>query len=265
MSVEGAAATQMLDELFGQQLAGPRQLHSLDDGPGSAEAGDALLEVLDGFRRYRPGDPSIVFSLDGIAEAPARRLLDVLGEGEVTLTVVGNREYRVRETALHGLWRVQVRDGDEVIAELLEIADVPAVVRAANQTGTHAELSIGDPPKEAMNVLPVLAELRHRSQTWRPGVANHVVSFTLLPMNDADMKHLAQQLGHGPVRGESKGYGRCSVELTGHRNVWCVQHFNSVGALVLDTLEVGDVPVALTAGAEDFEDSATRLAELLGA
>ncbi len=257
---------ELLDELFGKQLSSRTELHHLDDGEGSKEAGDALLEVLDGLRTYRLGSPPLVYALDSIPPAPLHRLIDVLGQGEVTVTVTGNRVYRIRETALPGLWRVQVcGEGGEVDAELLEIADVPTVVRAANASGTYGEVSIGEPPKEAMNVLPVLAELRHRAQGWRPGVKNHVVSFTLLPMNAADMAHLERQLGHGPVLGESKGYGRCRVELTERRNVWSVQHFNSTGALVLDTIEVGDVPVALTAAQEDFEDSAERLAQLLGA
>ncbi len=259
MSNEPAARVDALDELFGAELASHAQLHSLDDGPGSPEAGAALLEVLQALRSYRPGQPPVVFSLQSVAGPPLARLLDVLGEGEVTITVTGNRAYRVRETALAGLWRVQV-DG----AELLEVADVPSIVRAANQTGTHAEVAIGEPPTGAINALPVLAELRHRAQAWQPGKPNHVVSFTLLPMNDADMKYLEQQLGHGPVLGESKGYGHCRVELTQRRHVWSVQHFNVGGTLVVDTIEVGDVPVALTAAPEDFEDSAERLAQLLG-
>ena len=257
-------SVEMLDELFGRELAGKRPLHLLGDGPGALEAAAALWQIFDGLRNYRVGDRSIVFTLDGVGDEAVLSLLDVLGEGEVSLEVQGNRYYQAKETALAGLWRVKVTEPDGSVTELLEVADVPAIVRAANGTGTFNELSIGEPPQDAMNVLPVLAELRHRSQRWRLGVPNHVVSFTLMPMNAPDMKHLEQQLGHGPVRGESKGYGRCKVELTAHQNVWSVQHFNSTGALVLDTLEVGDVPVALTAGAEDFEDSATRLAELLG-
>jgi hydrogenase-1 operon protein HyaF len=35
--------------------------------------------------------------------------------------------------------------------------------------------------------------------------------------------------------------------------------------VILDTLEIGDVPVAVTAANEDFEDSAERLAEILEA
>jgi hydrogenase-1 operon protein HyaF len=114
-----------------------------------------------------------------------------------------------------------------------------------------------------MNVVPVLAELRHRSQTWTPEQPNHVFSFTLLPMTEADMAFLEARLGHGPVRGESRGFSRCRVELTAVRNVWSVQHFNAMDKLILDTLEVGAVPTALAAGGHDFEDSATRLGEWL--
>jgi hydrogenase-1 operon protein HyaF len=75
------------------------------------------------------------------------------------------------------------------------------------------------------------------------------------------MAWLEQQLGHGPVRGESRGFGTCRVELTGVRNVWSVQHFNAMDRLILDTLEVGDVPGAICAGPADFEDAAIRLRE----
>jgi hydrogenase-1 operon protein HyaF len=36
-----------------------------------------------------------------------------------------------------------------------------------------------------------------------------------------------------------------------------------MGSVILDTLEVGGVPVAVLAAREDFEDSAVRLAEIL--
>ena len=52
---------------------------------------------------------------------------------------------------------------------------------------------------------------------------------------------------------------------TGLRHVWAVQYINSMGAVILDTLEVGSVPVAVLAAPEDFEDSAERLAEILQA
>ena len=42
-----------------------------------------------------------------------------------------------------------------------------------------------------------------------------------------------------------------------------VQYLNAMGVVVLDTLEIGDVPVALRALPQDLEDSTARLAALL--
>ncbi len=236
----------------------------VDEGPGAEEAFRVLTQILSALRSYRVGGPSAVFSLREVSAQARLRLAETLGEGEVTATVTGPHVFQLRETALAGLWRVEDRGEEGAVRwELLEVADVPSVVRAANVEGTCTDLQIGPPPEGAMNVLPVLAELRHRMQVWRPGAPNHVVSFTLLPMNAIDMRTLEAQLGHGPVRAEAKGHASCKVELTGHRHLWSVQFFNAGGAILLDTLEVGDVPVALTAAAEDFADSAARLADLL--
>jgi hydrogenase-1 operon protein HyaF len=55
------------------------------------------------------------------------------------------------------------------------------------------------------------------------------------------------------------------VFATGLRHVWAVQYVNGMGSVILDTLEVGGVPVSVLAAKEDFEDSAERLAEILQA
>jgi hydrogenase-1 operon protein HyaF len=139
------------------------------------------------------------------------------------------------------------------------------VVRAAAARGTLERLEIGPAPAGCMNVMPVLAELRSRTASHQPGDRNHVISFTLLPMNEIDMAFLKGTLGLGPVQAVSRGYGTCRVALTGQRHIWSVQYLNAMDTIILDTLEVGDVPVALIAAEEDFQDSAERLGEILGA
>ena len=255
-----------LAELFGARSAAALgDLRVLAVGPSANVAARALGNVLEALRRYRVGDDAILLSLEGISPEARVHLADALGAGEVVFSVAGRHPYWIQETMLAGLWRVrQVDDVGEVLDEFLEVADVPSVVRAANREATRSELVVGEPPSGVMNALPVLAELAHRIQAYRSGDPNHVVSFTLLPMNAVDMRFLQDRLGRGPVRAESRGYGHCRVELTGHRHIWSVQYDNSMGALILDTLEVGDVPVSLRAAAEDFEDSAGRLAELIG-
>jgi hydrogenase-1 operon protein HyaF len=41
-----------------------------------------------------------------------------------------------------------------------------------------------------------------------------------------------------------------------------VQFFNATDAIILDTLEIGEVPAAARAAEEDFRDSAERLREI---
>jgi hydrogenase-1 operon protein HyaF len=251
-------------EAFGG-LVSPKQtdLKPFEGEPGAKECLPLLRACVAGLKRCAQTGEAFLLPLENLSADASRYLDEALGEGEVTLNVGGRHRYEAKETVLPGLWRVTTKDGDTVRSRHLEVGDVPRVVRAAEETATLATVTIGTPPAGAMNVLPVLAELRHRSQAWKPGEPNHVMSFTLLPMNEVDMAYLEAQVGHGPVRGESKGFSTCRVELTAVRHVWSVQHFNGMGKLILDTLEVGDVPTALVAAGHDFEDSAERLTEWL--
>jgi hydrogenase-1 operon protein HyaF len=114
-----------------------------------------------------------------------------------------------------------------------------------------------------MNIMPLLAELDDRMASLRPGMTNHVISLTNLPMTDGDLTLLGRTIGGGAIMAHTKGYGATRITATRARGVWQVEYLNAMGTVILDTLEVGGPPVALVAGQEDFEDSAERLAELL--
>ncbi|HHL45449.1 MAG TPA: hypothetical protein ENJ24_02635, partial [Gammaproteobacteria bacterium] len=45
--------------------------------------------------------------------------------------------------------------------------------------------------------------------------------------------------------------------------IWWVRYTNAMGRLILNTLEVTDIPAVLCAAAEDLEDSRRRLPDLL--
>lgn len=250
-------------EAFGG-LESPRAapLPAFDQEAGAAECLPLLEACVTALERCAATHEGTVLPVAGLSSEGLRFLDSTLGVGEVVVHVAGRHRYEAKESVLPGLWRVWTRDEVGVERSLhLEVGPVPHVAVAANRTGTRDEVSIGAPPEGAMNVIPVLAELRHKARSWRQGEPNHVFSFTLLPMTEADMVFLEAQLGHGPVRGESKGFSRCRVELTEVRGIWSVQHYNAMDKLILDTLEVGDVPSALVAGGHDFEDSAARLRE----
>jgi hydrogenase-1 operon protein HyaF len=61
----------------------------------------------------------------------------------------------------------------------------------------------------------------------------------------------------------SRGFGNCHVTSTGLADVWRVQYFNNMNTLILNTIEVVDVPEVVLAAAEDLADSRKRLAELV--
>jgi hydrogenase-1 operon protein HyaF len=74
---------------------------------------------------------------------------------------------------------------------------------------------------------------------------------------------MQQALPVGPVAIISRGFGNCRITSTAARHVWRVQYFNNMNTLILDTLEVVDLPEVAVAAAEDLRESRERFAELL--
>jgi hydrogenase-1 operon protein HyaF len=233
---------------------------------------DMLGEVLETLKFIKSGDVPRQWSLDGLSADSRAVVSDALGSGEVSVLIGGDAALniptlQIEETVLTGVWMGRAVDANEqVVMQWLEVADVPAAVESATRRMCLDTLEVpARAPVGAMNVLPVLAEIKHRASLWRPGQPNHVINFTLLPMTPEDMDVLTIVLGRMPVTLYSGGYGACQVLSTGIRNVWAVQFLNSMGTVILDTLEIGETPAAARAGDADFEDSAERLAEILEA
>ena len=74
---------------------------------------------------------------------------------------------------------------------------------------------------------------------------------------------LERVLPVGPVAIISRGFGNCRVTSTQTRDVWRVQYFNSMNTLILNTIEVVEMPEVVVASAQDLIDTRTRLAELI--
>ena len=95
------------------------------------------------------------------------------------------------------------------------------------------------------------------------GDAAHVINLTLFPMTPEDHVVLEQFLPVGSIAMISRGFGNCHVTSTGLTNVWRVQYFNNMNTLILNTIEIVDVPEVVLAAIEDLTDSRERLAELV--
>ncbi|UGY00427.1 MULTISPECIES: hydrogenase expression/formation protein [Bradyrhizobium] len=170
---------------------------------------------------------------------------------------------QIGETVHAGIWRLRI--GMEPAHEYIQVGAIPQIVQRAATDLTSTDLVIGPAPDGAMNVLPVLAEIRGRARAWLSGMHAHVINLTLLPMSAVELAFQRRSVGNGPVRLIFCGYGACRVQATRIRNVWSVQYFNFMDNIILDTLEVGGVPIVVLAADEDLEHSAERLQEIIEA
>lgn len=229
-------------------------------------AGKALLERLLQCLRNYPDSETLSFSLAGLDEANRRLVDQVLGEGEVSIVCAGAQGLRIQESVLAGVWRAQQLDEHgRLIGDAIEVAAIPAWVRRHGFQNARPRVPAAPAvmPRGVMNAVPLLAELNDAIDKVKPGADPHVINLTLLPQTEQDLLFLTQHLGEGRVKILSRGYGNCRISSTAVRHVWWVQYFNSQDRIILNSLEVTEVPEAARAALVDIQDSAARLDEIL--
>ncbi|MDR1890198.1 MAG: hydrogenase expression/formation protein [Zoogloeaceae bacterium] len=190
---------------------------------------------------------------------------DLLGFGEVSAYTHAPEalQWRIQETAFAGLWRVLALDDAETIhRDFLQAGAIPPVLADTMRTTSQPALPLPDFTQEGIMNAPALAhEIVARAATH--GAPTQVINLTLLPVSEADLDILYAWLGHRAVSILSRGYGNCRITSTRLANVWWVQYFNSMDALILNTLEITPMPAAALAAREDYEDTLARLDEYL--
>lgn len=233
------------------------------------ESAKAVLQAAaDALHNYRPGEPSITVSLDGL-DRDSRTLIDqAMGEGEVSIITEGLSPVHIQESVFSGLWRVQHLDADgTLVRDSLEAADIPDIVRTLTfseaETSINTEAPADEMAAEVLNAPSLLVEIDEQLATWKPGDVAHVINLTLLPLSDADMSLLGSRLGVGPVTLLSRGYGNCRIGSTAKKNVWWLKYYNSDDAMILNIIEVSEIPEVAMAAAEDLADSAERLSQIV--
>jgi hydrogenase-1 operon protein HyaF len=205
-----------------------------------------------------------VIELQDMDTDVVRLLNQTMGEGEVSISVRGTSAYRIQETVFASVWRLHefATDGRLTRDAIMACAIPPMVTQWA-----HVDVSLDCPiPGKTpgiMNALSVLSEVVGKAKAFKAGDAAHVVNLTLLPMSPEDMECLTRTLSAGAVTILSRGYGNCRITSTRLPNVWWVQYFNSMDTLILNTIEVSEVPEVAQASVEDYEDSIERLGEWL--
>lgn len=233
---------------------------------------EALEAVCVALHRYLPGDEAQSFELNALDEDNIDFINQALGEGEVSVAFEKGTHSTIKaqESVLAGVWRVQhFNQQNDVILDTIEVGEVPHMVRhfAFAEADTTIDTHYDQNDSEIQNAPAILVELSEQLAEQQDGrqthTEAHVINLSLLPLSQADLFLLGERLGVGPVTILSRGYGNCRIGSTGKRNGWWIKYFNSQDALILNTIEIVDIPSVAIAAPEDIADSAERLHEIL--
>lgn len=248
------------------QLPEPEQLAGHDD------VRSVLHAVQDALRQALAGETPAPVALDGLDAASRALVNQVLGEGEVSVRVAapgggGRSCLDAQESVYAGVWRVLRRDDDSgTLHDRIEVGAAPGLLRELLRSEPHRGAGLSPQaaqPPEVMNAPSILAELADHWSHWRCGDAAQVINLTLLPLSPADLAWLEHEIGSGRVLILSRGYGNCRISSTERPHTWRVVYYNSMDTMILNTLEVVELPEVALAAPEDLTDSLERLSEAI--
>ncbi len=246
-------------------------LPEIDDPARFAPAFATLEAICAALAQWTPNG-STTIALTAL-DAENRALVDeTLGEGEVAIVVeVPGERIEIQEASCAGVWRLRATStapgSAPTVRERIDIAAFPrgALVRAfPREWPVDLDYTVKRRPG-VVNAPAILTEIVHKSRERRPGALPHVVNLSLLPHTPEDLAVIEAGLGQGGITILSRGYGNCRIDATATSGVWRVRYYNSADPLILDTIEVTDVPEVACAAPEDLADSAERLTEILAA
>jgi len=231
----------------------------------------ALNEVLSILERVHQGDTAAIgaqVSLNGLPAVDRNLVNQVLGEGEASALITDAEqrlEIRVQEAIFAGVWRIMTWRDNALVDDVVEVGAVPQLVRNMAREDSAAQLKPwqGNLPPNVLNAPMLVDEIRDHSRRWRVGQQPHVINLTLLPVSPEDIAYLDHEIGTGRILMLSRGYGNCRITNTRLPNCWRVVYYNSMEKVILNTVEVVDMPEVAMAAPEDLSDSLERLKDVL--
>jgi len=235
--------------------------------PESIARVKALLQEVQVALSHFDPDHDNSFNVRNLTEQEQAFLNEILGEGEVSIIQNDDLNTQIQESVLAGVWRVRCFNpkNSKLSYDSIEVADIPKIIKEYTFESAAKQLQFDnqDLPAGLMNALPLVAELNSACSAYTAEKQTHSINLSLLPQTPEDLAFLYETLGKGTTSILSRGYGTNRITSTLTDKVWWVQYFNSDDTLILNTLEVSEVPSVACAAMEDLEDSATRLAEVL--
>ncbi|MDX8355476.1 hydrogenase expression/formation protein [Cognatiyoonia sp. IB215182] len=225
--------------------------------PALAPAMALMGQIADAADKVAKGGKSVSFDLSGLDKANRGLIAETMGEGEVAMKLRGIPALSVQESVFAGIWTVT-----GVGIDRIDVATVPDAARDHAFVASVERRAVQAGPG-VVNAPALIAELEDKSAGYAGEL--HVINLTLLPHTEEDLLWLDTRLGQGATDILSRGYGNCRIRATALPHVWRVQFFNSMDTLILDTLEVTDMPEVVLAADEDLAESAARLRQVMEA
>ncbi len=231
---------------------------------GLVGAREAMLWLRQALAEYSGGGEAQLANLTALDEENRELVNQILGEGEVSIRYNGAIRARSQESVLAGVWRTLYLDEDDrVCYDILEVADVSHTARMPDGRDRPVNADKQEVSPALNNALAILVELEAQYPAFLAEGVPYTINLTLLPLSEDELAFIDERLGRGPIDTLSRAYGKCQVSSTLTPNVWWVRYYNSMDTLILNTIELIDVPEALRAAPEDLADSAKRLDDIL--
>jgi hydrogenase-1 operon protein HyaF len=237
----------------------------------SSAAGAVLQRVLQALQAVtlsaNPSRSTERITLGQLEQKDVTLINQLLGEGEVSAQILsanGTTAVHIQESVFAGVWRILETLDDGAVRDSIEVGAVPELLRstaAVDAAGAVPQASAMAQPQS--NAPSILFELDDQRRRWRSGDAAHVVNLSLLPVTPDDIGYIDYRLGTGRVLVLSRGYGNCRITNCCVPNTWRVVYYNSQDVVILNSVEVTDMPEVACAALEDLLDSAQRIDEVL--
>ncbi|MHB8210425.1 MAG: hydrogenase expression/formation C-terminal domain-containing protein [Acidithiobacillus sp.] len=114
-------------------------------------------------------------------------------------------------------------------------------------------------PSPAANAPALLQEIAAALDALLLSGRRHCIDLGSLPLSPADRDMLRETLGTGEVHMELTTLGTSRIEETGVAGVWWVRHSSEDGILLMESLEVCQVPEIVPADTTDIAIGLQRL------
>ena len=199
--------------------------------------------------------PDWIFDLGKLDADSAAFLMHSLGKGEVRIRLHGG-EVQANETAVPGLWLLEIGPLKSLVAALLPRSVEAAIAGGAERVEIPEKL-----PSGLFAAPAILSELNDAlAQTdvskTDPDNVPRQIDMVRQPLTPADRTFILTSIGEGPVSIELSGFAESRIFSTKVRGLWRSVIINNNHKVLLDSLSVTHVPPEVPASLDDMGRSA---------